>query len=308
MDMKKAVEELTAIEKQISEAPSWQHYKHNMEIDKNSIIPMGFHKSYSKEKNRIIIDILDQISVFPHYYVSFYDHHGKGPVNDRKNETPRIHRSNRYSNMGRHSFVKSWDAFMMFMGWPQSIMADTEMVVSSARKHRTLWYGHDMVTDLYYLCGIGPEENLTDDYVEKLENIRRINVEIGDCYDYHSFVHKTMDIVTSVEISHDTRGNIENRDSNGLVPVCQIPFGIGGYHAILKKDFGWDESKVPKADFMGKKRLVYAITPTIFGHECGAFYDAEIGRIIGKRKHITQFILFLHEESLLHEYDLKYLL
>ena len=83
---------------------------------------------------------------------------------------------------------------MMFMGWPQSIMADMETVVSPSSKHRTLWYGNDMVTDLFYLCGLGGEENLTDDHVENLQKIRRISVEIGDNYDYRSFVHKTMDI------------------------------------------------------------------------------------------------------------------
>jgi hypothetical protein len=41
--------------------------------------------------------------------------------------------------------------------------------------------------------------------------------------------------------------------------------------------------------------------------DCGAFYDAEKGRVIGKREQITRFIRFLNQENLLHEYDLKYL-
>ena len=256
MDEKKMREILGAREKQIEEAPSWQHYEDDIKIDKSSIIPMGFHKAFSGVRNRKIINILKQITVFPHYYVSLYGATGEEPVKDGEDGTPGIYRSDSYKNVGMHSFVKSWDGFMMFMGWPQTIMADIEMLLSSARKHRTLWYGHDMVTDLYYLSGLGREDNLTDDYVENSEKIRRINIEIGDKYDYHSFVHKTMDIVTSVEISPDTRENIKNGDKRGLIPICQMPFGLGGYHHFLIENFDWEEAKVPKADFLGKKHPI----------------------------------------------------
>ena len=310
-----ALETFRVREKQIEEAPSWQHYADDIKIDKSSIIPMGFHKAYDERSNRKIIDILDKITVFPHYYVSFYGSNGEEPVKDSRNEMPWIYRSNSYKNIGTHSFVRSWDSstmagesFMMFMGWPKSIMADMEAMVSSARKHRTLWCGNDMVTDLYYLCRLGGEENLTDDYVEDLENVRRVSVEIGDSCEYHSFVLKTKDIATSVQISPDTRRNIDDWKNKGLIPLCQIPFGLGGYHHPLIKDFGWEEKKVPKADFAGKKHPMFAITPPCFGHACGAFYDAEKGRVIGKRKQITRFIQFFNQENLLHEHDLKYLI
>ena len=152
------------------------------------------------------------------------------------------------------------------------------------------------------------EENLTDDYVENFQKIRRISVEIGDNYDYRSFVHKTMDILTSVQISPDTRGKINDWGKKGLTPLCQIPFGLGGYHHLLIDNFGWEEKSVPKADFSGKKHPMFAITPAYFGHACGAFYDAEKGRVIGKRKQITRFIQFLNQENLLQEHDLKYLI
>ena len=308
MDEEKMRELLRAREKQIEDAPSWQHYADNIKIDKNSIIPMGFHKAFSVARNRHITNILKQITVFPHYYVSFYDSSGKEPVKEMKNGTPSVHYSNSYKNVGRHSIVKSWEGFMMFMGWPQTILADIRMLLSSASKHQTLWCGHDMVTDLFYLSGLGREENLTDDYIENLEKIRRVSVEIGDRYDYYPFVHKTMDIVTSVEFSSDTRRNIKDWKNKGLVPLCQIPFGLGGYHHLLIDYFGWEEAKVPKANFLGKQHPIYAITPAYFGHACGAFYDAEKGRVIGKRKQITQFIQFLNQENLIHEHDLKYLL
>ena len=310
----KALETLKARDKQIEESPSWQHYTDDIKIKKGSIIPMGFHKVYAKEFNRKIIDILYQITVFPHYYVSFYGSTNNEPVSGGKNGIPGIYRSDSYKNMGMHSFVKLWDSsimdgdsFMMFMGWPQSIMADMEMLVSSAKKNGTLWSGNDMITDLFKLCGLGREGNLTPDYVENFKNIRRVNIEIEDNLDYHSFVLKTMDVVTSVEISPDTRENIKNGGKKGLIPICQIPFGLGGYHHFLTKNFDWDEAKVPKADFLDKKHPIYTITPGYFGHECGGFYDTKKGRVIGKRRHISEFIRFLNQENLLHEYDLKYL-
>ena len=63
--LRKALETLRAREKQIEDAPSWQHYADDIKIDKSSIIPMGFHKTYDKRSNREIIDLLDKIAVFP---------------------------------------------------------------------------------------------------------------------------------------------------------------------------------------------------------------------------------------------------
>ncbi len=292
-------------EKQAAKAKTWQSYNQDITIDENNILPVGFVKGYDAGKNSEIIQTLDQTTIFPHFCCSLYGPPGNDSNDSSGVETPAIYYSSQYNNIGTDCFVKSWDNFMMFLGRSTKIMDDLQMLVTSAKKEG-LRTGNDMITDLFYLAVDGLK-NVKEDYIQGTEKIRSIYADLGDRRDFPSFVLKSAEIITSILLSPETQKRIQASNKRGLVPVCQMHFGLGGYHRMLKRDYGWNESTCPKAKYMGLKHPIFAVTPPIYAHEGGAFYDSQTNMIIGKRKQIVEFLMFLNKLWVLDENDLKYL-
>jgi hypothetical protein len=300
------------IEKQIDDTRSWQCYDQSISIDGDSFLPVGLVKAYGARDNIKILENLNQITAFPHFYSSFYGAFGDDPDENRwKRNTPFIYRSEHYensnyryyNNIGFNCFVKSWDDFMMFVGWPDTIIRDISVLVDSAKRYRGLWNGHDMVTDLH--SPFYNESELTNEYLQKIKQMRLIYADLGDQYEYSHFMDKIEDIITSVIISTESKQKLESWDKKGLIPVC--PMNIGGALGVLK-DYGWDQSKGVKADYMGMKFPIYAVAPPVYAYKSGGFYDSETNHIIGKPKQIFDFLRFLHQENILDEKDLRYLI
>jgi len=307
----KLLEQDDIIQKQIDDARSWQCYNQNISIGEGNILPVGLVKAYGARDNIKILKNLNQVTVFPHFYSSFYGAFGNDPDESNwKRKTPYIYRSEHYenipyrnyNNIGLNCFVKSWDAFMMFVGWTDTIIRDISILVDSAKRYRGLWHGHDMVTDLH--SPFYKESELTDEYFQKIKKMRLIYADLGDQYEYSHFMDKITDIITSVIISTDSKQNFENGDKKGLIPVC--PINIGGALGILE-DYGWDQSKRVNAEYMGRKFSIYAVSPPVYAHESGGFYDSETNHIIGKPNQIFDFLRFLDQENILDEKDLRYL-
>ncbi|MDY6856801.1 MAG: hypothetical protein SWO11_19265 [Thermodesulfobacteriota bacterium] len=269
------------INKQIELASSWQYYTSDLEVNEKSLIPLGFHKAYGAEENQKIIELLNMITVFPHYCLSFYSHPEMDLIIEEKDGAPAVFQSDQYHNIGRETFVKSWGCFMMYIGWPNKIINDIDILVSSAEKCPGLTAGHDMITDLWglknayrYLTCTG-QKNATDiDFQKEMGPIRRLHEKyLVNVDDYDTFLYVTRPLLTSIELSPETQKNIASSDYKGLVPLCQIPFGLGGYRPVLERDFGYDKSNILEINFLGVKHPLFAVTPGIFGYESGAFYD-----------------------------------
>ena len=172
--------------KQAAKAKTWQSYDHDIVIDKENVLPVGFVKGYHAEKIYEIIKALDRIMIFPHFCCSLYGPPGKEPPAEAEIVTPKIYYSSQYNNVGTDCFVKSWDTFMMFVGWSGTIMNNLQLLVASAKKEG-LWSGNDMITDLFYLAVDGIS-NVQEDYLQKTESMRSIYTAIGDRCDYPSLV------------------------------------------------------------------------------------------------------------------------
>ena len=175
-------------EKQIATAKTWQSYNHDLTIDENNILPVGFVKGYDAEKNNEIIQSLNQITIFPHFCCSLYGLRGEKSHDGLETSKPTIYHSSQYNNVGTNCFVKSWDTFMMFLGWSTSVIDDLQMLVTSAKKEG-LWSGNDMLTDLYYLAVDGLK-NVKEDYIQATETIRSVYTAIGDRCKYPFFVFR----------------------------------------------------------------------------------------------------------------------
>ncbi|MEW6076475.1 MAG: hypothetical protein AB1724_01545 [Thermodesulfobacteriota bacterium] len=293
-------------EKQAAEAKSWQSYSHHVVINENNVLPVGFVKGYDADNNYQILRILDRITIFPQFCCSLYGAPGTELHNPSVVPTPSIGYSRRYHNVGTDCFVKAWDCFMMFVGWSATIMDDLQQMLAAARQEG-LWSGNDMITDLFYLAVEGLA-NAKEDYIQVTKRNRAIYADIDDRCDYAAFVDKSADILTAILLSPVTRKQIQDSDKPGLTPVCQMHFGLGGYHAMLKRDYGWDEYNCAKAAFMGLKHPIFAVTPPIYAHQSGAFYDSQTNMMIGKRRQLAEFLRFLDQKKMLDEKDLHYLI
>ena len=291
-------------EKQIAKAKTWQSYNHDITIDEKNILPVGFVKGYSSEKNYKIIKTLNKKTIFPNFCCSLYGPPDNKSPDNSASDIPVIYHSRHYHNVGTDCFVKSWETFMMFLGWSNTIIDDLQMLVSSAQRE-SLWYGNDMITDLFYLA-VNGLNNVKEDFIQGTESIRSIYSNIETIEDYNSFILKSGGIITSILLSSETQQKIQDSDKQGLVPVCQMHFGLGGYHGFLEDAYGWDENTCPKAKFMGMKHPIFAVTPVIYAHKSGAFYDSQTNMIIGKRKQLIGLLLFMNRQKMLDEKDLRY--
>ena len=284
-----------------------QYYTEDMELSEHDTIPIGFHKSYDTEKNYWIIQCLNYITIFPHYCFSYRDlSHGK-LIQEQSDEFPAIYRSSHCYNFGESSIFTIWDDFMLFMGWPDMILKDIQLLVQSAEKHSMIWTGHDMITDLFYLQrSIDRTEN-ENGYYNHLNSIRKAYLEIQEETNYRSIVAATNNYITSIYISQETNKNIEKSAKRLLVPLCQVPFGLGGYSFTLENDFGYNDKKAAKLKFMNKEHPIFAIKPGIWGHESGVIYNSNNGIVSGTRDSIIKFLSLLAGHNLLIKSDLRYL-
>jgi len=284
-----------------------QYYTEDMEISEHDTIPIGFHKNYTTERNYWIIKYLNYITVFPHYCFSYHDLSRGKLIREQSDQFPAIYRSLQCYNFGENSIFAIWDNFMFFMGWPDMILKDIQLLVQSAEKHSDLWGGHDMITDLCSLPQNTDKAENENDYYNQLNSMRKAYLEIQWETDYRSIVAATNDYITSIYISQETNKNIEKSAKGLLVPLCQVPFGLGGYSFTLENYFGYDDKKVAKLKFMNKEHPIFAIKPGIWGHESGVIYDAKKGTVSGTRDSIIKFLSLLASRSLLIKSDLRYL-
>jgi len=282
-----------------------QYYTEDMEISEHDTIPIGFHKSYDTKRNYWIIKYLNYITVFPHYCFSYHDLSRGKLIRKQSDQFPAIYRSLHCYNFGESSIFTIWDDFMLFMGWPDMILKDIQLLVQSAEKRGMA--GHDMITDLFYLQpGIDKTEN-ENGYYNHLNSMRKAYLEIQEETDYRSIVAATNDYITSIYISQETNKNIEKFAKKILVPLCQVPFGLGGYSFTLENDFGYNDKEAAKLKFMNKEHPIFAIKPGIWGHESGIIYDAKKGTVSGTRDNIINFLSLLAGHNLLIKSDLRYL-
>ena len=123
--------------------------------------------------------------------------------------------------------------YMLFMGWPDSILYDMEMLIQSAEKNRTLRSGNDMLTDMDSLCyKISGDQGLTD-YYKQLDSMRRVYLEIQAERNYKTVASSTREYLTSIAISPEGKDKIKKSTNGFLTPICQVPFGLGGYRHTL---------------------------------------------------------------------------
>ena len=284
-----------------------QYYIKDMEIFEHDTIPIGFHKNYNTIKNYWIIKYLNYITVFPHYCFSYRDlSHGK-LIREQTDEFPAIYRSMQCYNFGEKSIFTIWDNFMLFIGWPDMILKDIHLLVQSAEKHSDLWGGHDMITDLCSLPQSTDKTENENDYYNQLNSMRKAYLEIQWETDYRSILSATNDYITSIYISQETNNNIDKSAKGFLVPLCQVPFGLGGYSFTLENDFGYNDRKVAKLKFMNKEHPIFAIKSAIWGHKTGVIYDTKKGIVSGTRDSIIKFLSLLASRNLLIKSDLRYL-
>ena len=284
-----------------------QYYSEDIEIAASEIFPLGFHKAYYSDQNWAIVKKSIYLTVFPHYCITYYDLKSGKLIEKKIDDGPEVLRLSAYYNLGDNSFFNVWNDNMLFMGWPDSILFDMGLLIDSARNNRGLWAGNDMITDLYSLAQSSCGDKDSHGYYEQLDSTRKTFLEIQAEIDHKIVLSAIKDYLISIVLSRKCKDNIKICVDDFLTPLCQIPFGLGGYHHILEKNYGYRENKVANLKLMDKKYQMFAIRHGLYGHDTRVIYDANKGMVTGKLLNISKFMLVLKARDLLADNDLRYL-
>ena len=284
-----------------------QPYTEDMELSVDDIVPLGFHKAYFRPQNLAIIKNLNYLTVFPHYCFSFYDLSSGKLIDKVSNDGPNVFRLPDCYNFGKNSFFTIWEEYMLFMGWPDSILYDMELLIQSTEKNRTFGTGNDMITDLDSLCYKISGDKDSTEYYEQLNGMRRAFLEIQAHNDHESVSSAIGKYPVSIAISPEGRKKIKNSADDFLTPMCQVPFGLGGYHHILEQEYGYSAQRVSKLKLLNRGYQMFAIKSGLYGHESRVVYNAATGIITGKIVDIKNVLPIFDDHNLLCGSDLRYM-
>ena len=284
-----------------------QYYSEDLEISASEIFPLGFHKAYYSRQNWAIVKKLIYLTVFPHYCITYYDLKSGKLIEKNSDDGPEVFRLSAYYNLGENSFFNVWGDKMLFMGWPDSILFDIGLLIDSAKNNRGLWAGNDMITDLFYLAKSSSGDQDSNGYYKQLDSTRKTFLEIQAEIDHKIVLSAIKDYLISIVLSKECKDNIKICADEFLKPLCQVPFGLGGYRQNLEKYYGYREHKVANLKMMDEKYQMFAIRHGLYGHDTRVIYDANKGLVTGKLLDITNFMSVLKTSDLLGDNDLRYL-
>jgi hypothetical protein len=281
-----------------------QPYLQDMVLSPGDFVPVGFHKAYRREKNLAIAGKLNYRTVFPHYCISYYDLRSGKPVEKNIDAGPEVFQVPDCYNFGEASFFTIWGESMIFMGWPEFILRDIEMLVQSAEDIRVFRTGNDMIADL---GDLGRKINgASIDYHDLLNGMRHTFIELRSVTDHQIFLLAIDNFPVSIVLSPGARENIQCQAAEFLTPMVQVPFGMCGYRRILEQDYGYREQRVATLTLMNRPFPMFAVRPGLYGHKSRVIYNAKTGMITGKISNIKKFFLELRRRELLAGNDVWY--
>lgn len=300
------IKELVREMEELEKSPP-QPYKQNIPEPRHRERLLGFHKSYSEEKNRDLIQYLMGKTLFPHYCLSYYPDTLREPVFKPRNGFPPVYRREDFFNFGLTGLLRVWKGTLMFMGWYNYVVTDLKTIKEAAvQEFRS---GHDMVTDLWGLVDndLKTPEDGDEWHPAEMERHRQSVTRINGMETFRSALDANVDFMLSVKLRDDTAAALKRAITPDAKPLCQIPFGLGGYSPVLERYYQYDHAAAPAID-LGKKPLkMFSICGGIYGLKNGLILDAADGTASGTRTMLAGFLEQAGKEGLLRGKDGEYL-
>jgi hypothetical protein len=259
-------------------------YLQDMTIDNSSRIVLGFHKAYWSEKNNMMLDEAADNSVAAK--LPFF---GSERACFKTEETPIRPQELCYHKIAGHTLAVSWsiggDGYLLFVGIAPGIATDLAMLVAGTT------CGGDMWTDLESLAF--QETPLRYGSKEREEMIWSLIGRQNDFSgerDPEAFSRKAApETMIAVGLSPRSIALIRKLPLDNIVPICQVPFGIGGYHDVLIRDYGFDESSSPKLYWEKHTHPMFPVYPGLYICPCGALLDENGSAVIGTVEQLISF-------------------
>jgi hypothetical protein len=273
-------------------------YSQGITIDNASPVMLGFHKAYGIQRNDMLLfeaasnNVAAMLPFFGSERICF----------DDKETSNRPH-ALCFHKIAGHTIAISWnidtDGYLLFVGGVGCISADIAMLVAATKD------GGDLRTDLEFLAfSETPLRYGSEEREELIWSLIERQRDYSEEKDPDVFSRRAdPETMVAVGLSPKSIGMIRKLLLNNIIPVCQVPFGIGGYNGILKLDFGFDEKIVPKLHWENFTHPIFPVYPGLYACPCGALLDENGCAVIGTVAQLISFFSMAGVTTALDVYE-----
>lgn len=272
-------------EKEAASIMEKQPYKKDLALGKADKTLLGLHKEYYDEYNRRIINNLMGKLVFPVFCYGFEAVPGGELVKAGDGGSPAVYRMKDLYRMAVKGTIKLWGNSMMFIGDRENVFYSMLAMVVELKENGS-WPGNDMVTDMDSVAGEICKSGILNGGTEE-KNRAGYDMDKG--------------AGLAIRLGRQSVEKLRSAGT-GLRPVCQIPFGLGGYRPL-----GFDEKSAPGVTIGGLTLKMHAVLFGLYGHAAGALIDLDAGIVTGSYDQIKLFLVDLKKTYVLSWRDRDYL-